>query len=79
MQVQRKVIDVSDTQVVLELPASFLNHRVEVIALTMDEGATMTRPRRVPSALIAGKGRTIGDLVAPIVDASEWAEMPRLR
>lgn len=37
MQVQRTIIDVHDTQVVLELPQSFVNHRVEIIALTLDE------------------------------------------
>ena len=76
MQVQRKVIDVVDTQVVLELPASFRNHRVEVIALTMDEDAATTLARRAPSPVIAGKGRTLGDLVAPVADAADWAETP---
>lgn len=76
MQVQRKIIDVHDTQVVLELPQSFVNHRVEVIALTMDEPPIEVAPRRVPSPAIAGKGKTLGDLLAPIVDAEDWSDAP---
>ncbi|MBD2079798.1 hypothetical protein [Leptolyngbya sp. FACHB-17] len=28
--------------------------------------------RRTPSAVIAGKGETLGDLVSPIVDEQDW-------
>lgn len=76
MQVQRQIIDVHDTQVVLELPQSFVNHRVEVIALTVDEVSQNVPTRRMPSPAIAGKGRTLGDLIAPIVDAEDWSEAP---
>ena len=69
MQVQRRIIDVRDTQVVIELPQSFVNRRVEVIALTMDETPEAALVRRLPSPAIARKGRTLGDLIAPIVDA----------
>lgn len=37
MQVQRQFIDVKQRQVVIEWPASFLNHRIEVIAMTIDQ------------------------------------------
>lgn len=76
MQVQRKIIDVQDTRIVLELPQSFLNHRVEVIALTVDEDLPSATARRKPSPAIAGKGRTLGDLIAPIVDEADWSEAP---
>lgn len=78
MEVQRKIIDVIGTRVVLELPASFVNRRVEVIALTVDDDAMPhpTHVRRQPSPLIAGQGRTLGDIVGPIVDSSDWAEAP---
>lgn len=76
MQVQRKVIDVRDTKVLLELPQSFVNHRVEVIALTVDEESAPAMQRRQPSAVIFGKGKTLGDLVGPIVDPEEWSEAP---
>ncbi|MBE0549693.1 MAG: hypothetical protein IH627_18950 [Rubrivivax sp.] len=76
MQVQRKIIDVHDTQVVLDLPQSFVNHRVEVIALTVDEEPAITRAIRQPHPDLAGKGKTLGDLISPIVDPEDWAETP---
>ena len=76
MQVQRQIIDVHDTQVLLELPQSFVNHRVEVIALTMDEEPRPPALRRQPSPAIFGKGRTLGDLVSPIVDPEDWSVEP---
>jgi len=76
MQVQRQIIDVRDTQVLLELPQSFVNHRVEVIALTVDEAPPVVSARRQPSPAIAGKGKTLGDLIGPIVDQEDWSEAP---
>jgi hypothetical protein len=77
MQVQRQIIDVDDTRVVIELPASFVNHRVEVIALTMDdEPMPSPKVRRRPHPDLVGKGRTLGDIVGPIVDPEDWSEAP---
>ena len=76
MQVQRQIIDVHDTQVLLELPQSFVNHRVEVIAMTMDEEPVAVPTIRRPHPDLAGKGRTLGDLISPIVDPEDWAEAP---
>ena len=59
MQVERQFIDVKQRQVVMELPASFLNHRVEVIAITVDEvNSQQPKPtnRRQPHPAIAGTG-----------------------
>ncbi len=72
MQVQRQFVDVKSRQVVIELPESFLNHRIEVIALTLDEEVPAPRPRRVPHPDIAGKGETLGDIVSPIVEEGDW-------
>ncbi len=76
MQVQRKVIEVHDTQVLFELPQSFVNHRVELIARTMDEEPILAPTIRRPHPDLAGKGRTLGDLTSPIVDPEDWAEAP---
>jgi len=60
------------------LPAlrPLLGHRAMVIAL--DQGLEPTAPplarRRHPPAEIAGKGRVLGDLVAPLVDEVDWEE-----
>jgi hypothetical protein len=72
MQVERQFIEVKQCQVVIELPASFINHRVEVIALTVDEDEPELLKRRRPHPEIAGKGRTLGDLISPVVDDADW-------
>ena len=76
MQVQRRIIDVHDTKVLLDLPQSFVNHRVEVIALTVDEEPVDSIAIRKPHPDLVGKGRTLGDLISPIVDPEEWVEQP---
>ena len=72
MQVQRQFVDVTTRRVIIELPESFVNHRVELIALTIDDEPLPEQRRRRPHPEIAGKGRTLGDLVAPIVDEGDW-------
>jgi hypothetical protein len=73
MQVQRQFIEVKSRQLVIELPESFVNHQVEVITLTVDEELPLsTLPRRRPHPDIAGKGKTLGDIVSPIVDEKDW-------
>ena len=72
MIVQRQFFDVTDRRLVIELPESFVNHRVELIVLTVDDEPAPGRNRRQPHPAIAGKGRTLGDLVAPIVDEAAW-------
>ncbi len=68
MPVQRQVIDVTSRQVVIDLPESFVNHRVELIALTLDGAPVDAVPKRCkPHPEIAGKGRTLGDLIEPLV------------
>ena len=76
MQVQRQIINVQGTQVLLVLPQSFVNHRVEVIALTVDEVPPVVSARRQPSPAIAGKGKTLGDLIGPIVEEEDWVKTP---
>jgi hypothetical protein len=62
MPFQREIIQVTDTRVGLNLPAAFLNRRVEVIAVTMDAGPSPAGRCRQPSALIAEKGPHPGGL-----------------
>ena len=76
MQVQRRIIDVHDRQMLLELPKSFVNRRVEAIAWTLDEDPPPAAQRRQPSLAIFGKGKTLGDLISPIVDPEDWSEAP---
>ncbi len=76
MQVQRQFITVTDRRLVIEVPESFLNHRVEVITLTVDDEAPpVQEAKRRPHPSIAGKGRTLGDLVSPIMDEGDWEHL----
>jgi len=68
MQVQRQFIEVTHRTVVIELPESFINHRVELIALMVDDEHPPEQTCRRPHPEIAGKGCTLGDLLEPIVD-----------
>jgi hypothetical protein len=72
MQVQRQILEVTSQRVTIELPASFVNHQVEIIALTVDEERTV---RRRPHPDIAGKVRIMGDILSSVPD-SDW-ELPR--
>jgi len=72
MQVQRQFVDVTHRQILIELPESFVNHRIELIALTVDDQPLALSKRRQPHPDIAGKGRTLGDLIAPAVDETDW-------
>ena len=72
MQVQRQVLEITTRQVLVELPESFVSHRIELIALTLDEDSVPVPKRRRPHPDIAGRGRTLGDLLEPIVDEGDW-------
>jgi hypothetical protein len=67
MQVIRQFIEVKQRQVVIELPESFINHRLEVIALTVDEDEAELPKRRRPHPDIAGQGWALSDLVSSVV------------
>ena len=42
------------------------------VIVTIVEDTTLPAKRRVPPASIAGKGKTLGDLVNPIVSEQDW-------
>ena len=73
MQVERQLLQVKQRQVMIELPESFVNRQVEFIVLTVDDQAPAPAKNRTPHPAIAGKGRTLGDLIAPMVDEADWA------
>lgn len=43
-----------------------------VIVTILEDVTPPTVRRRTPPASIAGKGRTLGDLVTPIIDEQDW-------
>lgn len=46
------------------------NAQLEAIFLVVSKQPRTTR--RKPSARIAGQGKILGDLLAPVADASDW-------
>lgn len=42
------------------------------LIVTVLEETTLPVKRRYPPASIAGKGKTLGDIVSPIVDEEDW-------
>ncbi|BAZ10196.1 hypothetical protein NIES4071_20100 [Calothrix sp. NIES-4071] len=42
-----------------------------VIVTILEDNTPQVR-RRVPPASIAGKGRTLGDLVSPMIEEEDW-------
>jgi hypothetical protein len=68
MEVERRIEQLVGRQLVLELPRSFENHRVEVIVLTLDdEHWTARRPH--PS--IAGKMKIHGEIFDSVPE-EDW-------
>ncbi|MEO5342867.1 MAG: hypothetical protein H7842_05940 [Gammaproteobacteria bacterium SHHR-1] len=61
----------------IRLPAELQqweDRQVRVILLeTQAPAARSTPPRRQPHPSIAGKGKTQGDLLDPLVDEEDWA------
>jgi len=71
MQVQRTIETVNSPRLIVDLPESFLNHKVEVLVITLDESeATTPQKRRVPPPQFAGRVREVGDVMSsmPAVD-----------
>jgi len=42
------------------------------IIVTVLEETKIASKRRVPSALIAGKAKTLGDIISPIIHEQDW-------
>lgn len=72
MQVKRSIETPSTSRLVIDLPESFVNHRVEVLVITLDEPEIpQPRRRRVPPPQFAGKVTELGDVMSS-VPASDW-------
>lgn len=72
MQVQRFIETVESSHLTLNLPQSFVNHKVEVLVITLDE-ADMAVPikRRLPPPQFAGRVKEFGDVMSSI-PPSDW-------
>ncbi len=72
MQVQRLIETVTAPRLVIDLPGSFVNHRVEILVLTLDESEfVQLHKKRVPPPQFAGKVRELGDVMSSVPPA-DW-------
>jgi hypothetical protein len=72
MQIQRILQTVDTQNVVIQVPASFVNRQVEILVITLDE-STPNPPqhRRVPPQQLLGQVREKGDVISS-VPAEDW-------
>jgi len=72
MEARRFIKTASTSQVLIDLPASLVNRKLEILVIPLDEPETpgKTRKRRPPVEL-AGKVRELGDVMSS-APASDW-------
>jgi hypothetical protein len=72
MQVQRSIQTPTSSRLVIDLPDSFVNQRVEVLVVTLDESEVVSpNKRRVPPPQFVGKVKELGDVISS-VPLSDW-------
>lgn len=72
MQVKRLIETVHSPRLVVDLPESFLNHKVEVLVITLDDSEGVPQhKRRVPPPQFAGRVKELGDVMSSI-PAADW-------
>lgn len=72
MQVKRSIETVNSPRLIIDLPESFVNQRVEVLVITLDElEPAVPERRRKPPAQFAGKVKELGDVMSS-VPLSDW-------
>jgi hypothetical protein len=74
MQVSRQILEITSSTLSIQLPETFINHKVEIIILTLDEtkNTQSIKKHRIPPASIAGKAKILGDLVEPIFPEQDF-------
>lgn len=72
MLAERQIRTVTSPTLVIDLPTTFVNQRVEVLILALDEGTAPAR-KRVPPPQFAGRVREMGDVMTSVGCAGECA------
>jgi hypothetical protein len=72
MQIQRILQTVDTQNLVIQVPASFVNRQVEILVITLDEFASNPlQCRRVPPQQLAGRVTEKGDVISS-VPVEDW-------
>lgn len=72
MHAEKMLLETDSQGQLRTLPTLPPNRRVEAIFLVLDEPISPPPAKRRPAPSIAGKGKTLGDLIAPIVPEEDW-------
>jgi hypothetical protein len=72
MQIQRILQTVDTQNLVIQVPASFVNRQVEILVITLDESAPIPpQCRRIPPQQLAGRVTEKGDVISS-VPVEDW-------
>ena len=72
MQIQRTIQTLDAPRLVIDLPTSFVNRRIEVLVITLDENEPqITQKRRIPPPQLAGRVKEFGDVMSSAPD-EDW-------
>ena len=75
MQVQRLIETVTSPRLVIDLPGSFVNHRVEILILTLDDPQPVqSGKKRTPPPQFAGRVKEFGDVMSS-VPLADWGSL----
>ncbi len=65
MQIQRTIRVLDTPRLVIDLPTSFVNQRIEVLVITRDENEPApTQKRRTSPPTLAGRVKELGDVMS---------------
>ena len=70
MQAEKLILETDKDGHLIQQPKLPANARVEAIFLVLEE--LPSKKKRQPPADIAGKGKIVGDIIAPVVPPEDW-------
>ena len=70
MQAEKLILETDKNGHLLQQPKLPANARLEAIFLVLEE--LSPKKRRQQPADIAGKGKIVGDIIAPVVPPEDW-------
>ena len=70
MQAEKLILETDKNGHLIQQPKLPANAKLEAIFLILEE--LPLKKRRQPPADIAGKGKIVGDIIAPIVPPEDW-------
>lgn len=72
MQAEKILLETDQNGHLLQQPQLPPNSRIEAIFLFLEDKAKGRKTIRKPSKKIGGKGKIIGDIMAPVVPPEDW-------